>query len=99
MPATRAILEDDGCVVVIVVRDALTDQRRCGAFVSVVVLPALQVIMYAAPSPSWSFGFKLSVPLDKFQRTRNSLLSSYMLIQPAWCWSEVCSWIHFALAY
>ena len=35
-------------VVVIVVRDALTDQRRCGAFASVAVLPALQFIMSAA---------------------------------------------------
>ena len=29
-------------------RDALTDQRRCGAFASVAVLPALQFIMSAA---------------------------------------------------
>jgi hypothetical protein len=53
-------------VVVIVVRDASTDQRfvecvcgRCGTFVSFRT-PVHHVRCYMPPSPSWSFGFKLS---------------------------------------
>jgi len=51
-------------VVAIVLRDALTDQRRCGAFASVAVLPALQFIMSAATCISFMVvRFQVVLPL------------------------------------
>jgi len=71
LPSTRAILEDDwvrSAVVVIVVRDALTDHRivECVSLWDICLCcgpsrtSVHRVRFYAPPSPQWSFGSNLS---------------------------------------